>query len=47
MGLVLVAVLGFLVVGLSSDRFNWRQSVLVGGVAVMLATIQFAFARFL
>ena len=47
MGLVLVAGLSVLVVGLVSERFDWRQSVMVGGIAVMLATIQFVFERFL
>ena len=47
MGIVLLAVLGFVLIGLSSKRFDWRHSMLVGCVAVMLATIQFAFERFL
>jgi F0F1-type ATP synthase assembly protein I len=46
-GLVLVAGLAFLVVGLTSERFDWRRSVMVGGIAVMLTTIQFVFERFL
>lgn len=47
MGLVLVAVLVFVITGLSSKRFDRRHSVVVGAVAVMLATIQFAFERYL
>ena len=47
MGLVLVAVLAFLVLGLSSESFGWRRSTAVGAIAVALVTIQFAFERFL
>ena len=47
MGLVLWSVLAFVLIGLFSDRFSWRQGALVASVAVMLASVQFLFGRYL
>ena len=47
MQLVLIAVGLFAVIGLSSQRFGWRQNALVAVVAVGLAALQFLFPRYL
>ena len=47
MQLVLVAVAVFAVIGLSSQRFGWRQNAWVAVVAVGLAALQFFLPRYL
>jgi hypothetical protein len=47
MPLVLATVLLFIVIGLSSRRFDWRQTVLIVVASIALAAVQFQLPRFL
>ena len=47
MVLVLTTVVVFIVTGLASRRFDWRQQAFIVAVAAALAAVQFAFPRFL
>jgi hypothetical protein len=47
MPLVLGAVLLFILVGLGSRRFDWRQTALIVIAATCLAAVQLQFPRFL
>jgi hypothetical protein len=47
MPIVLGTVLLFIVIGLSSRRFDWRQQALIVVAAITLAVVQFRFPRFL
>jgi hypothetical protein len=46
-GLILWSVLAFILIGLFSDRFGWRQGALIVSISVTLASVQLLFARFL
>jgi hypothetical protein len=47
MQLVLGAIAMFIIIGLSSGRFDGRQQGLIGFLVVVLVAIQFTFPRFL
>jgi hypothetical protein len=47
MPLVLTLVLFFIVVGLASTRFDWRQQSLIALAAIGIALVQYTFPRFL